>query len=289
MTDSAVRSAWRQQAIWSALANRLKRGLTRSRRWMLGLMVGGAVLETAAAQVFASAQTAAAIAGAAGAAALAAAAFIRVRGLALDRVRDWVRARSASEGLKKAVFLHLMRASTEPLPEAVERILGAVRDLEPQAALISVPDREPPGPLSLAQYVEVRVNDQIERFYRPRAAALARRLAATRRGEFALLLAAAAIGALGSLFGAARTAAWVAVLTTIAGTLLAEAEAARYTHLIISYRTTARRLETLRDRWRELAQSVPLAEDEIARFVRQCEEAISIENQAWMAEWIKES
>ncbi len=291
MTDSAVRSAWRQQAVWSALANRLKRGLARSRRWTLGLMIAGALLETAAAQassIGGAPAGAATILSAAGAAALAAAAFIRVRKLGVDRVRDWVRARSASEGLKEAVFLHVMGAAAEPLGQVVDRILGKVKDLEPQAALIGVPEREPPGPMDVERYIEVRVSGQIDGFYRPRAAALARRLAWTRRAEFAVLLTGAAIGALSPVVGAARTAAWVAVLTTVAGALVAEAEAARYTHLIISYRTTARRLEALRDAWRERAQAGPVPPDEVARLVRSCEEAISIENQGWMAEWIRE-
>ncbi|MGH8510764.1 MAG: hypothetical protein ACREUD_07450 [Gammaproteobacteria bacterium] len=52
-------------------------------------------------------------------------------------------------------------------------------------------------------------------------------------------------------------AAWVAVLTTMAGALGAHIEAARFDQLAIGYRATAARLEALRDEWNDRLSREP--------------------------------
>jgi hypothetical protein len=53
--------------------------------------------------------------------------------------------------------------------------------------------------------------------------------------------------------------------------------------LIISYQTTANKLERLRVLW-ESKGKVDNDTDERNKFIRECERVISIENSAWMAE-----
>ena len=80
----------------------------------------------------------------------------------------------------------------------------------------------------------------------------------------------------------------MAVISTITASIAAYAYANRYQYLIISYQATAKRLELLLTRWQASGKT---DSDTEARnqFILDCEEAISIENSAWMAEMTKES
>ena len=73
--------------------------------------------------------------------------------------------------------------------------------------------------------------------------------------------------------------AWVPVVTTIGTSLTAHIAAARYDHLVIEYLRTAQRLEHLRD------QHLHDRTNQDGPFIDACEDAISVENQAWMARW----
>jgi hypothetical protein len=56
--------------------------------------------------------------------------------------------------------------------------------------------------------------------------------------------------------------------------------------LIVSYQATARQLEALKSRWMVLGS--PEADPaQRGQFVHACEDAISIENNAWMATWLE--
>lgn len=266
---------------------------------MLALVTGGAVAETVAVQMSNSAgpmQTVAAVLGYVGAVALALVPVIRYSLLGPERIRDWTRARSASEALKKEIFTYLTRTSEyaddnrlQVLRKTIDRILGAVTDLEKYVTDAEVKPSNLPEPLGIEQYIERRTNDQIERFYKPRADQLARRGAWFRRTELVLTLAAAGLGAAAAYGALQGLAAWVPVLTTATGAIIAHAEASRYDGLTTNYRATARRLESLRDKWRDERAVKPASPEEQSRFVEACEEAISNQNEAWMAEWIPAS
>jgi hypothetical protein len=75
-----------------------------------------------------------------------------------------------------------------------------------------------------------------------------------------------------------------AVLTTVAGAILAHMEASRYDFLVTTYRATARRLSN------ELAEANNLnamAPADWSAFVDRCETIISEENANWVAKWSK--
>jgi hypothetical protein len=109
--------------------------------------------------------------------------------------------------------------------------------------------------------------------------------------EFSLGLAAAVAGAAaayvsGSTDGeapaaATAVAAWVAVLTTLAGAIAAPIGAGRYEFLVMSYYATARRLDELVEGWR--ADGAPTDSPRWSAFVQACEAAISVENESWLA------
>lgn len=103
-----------------------------------------------------------------------------------------------------------------------------------------------------------------------------------RNKNIGLSLGAIAIG-LGALGLTGWTAGWIAVIATITASITAFAYAGRYQYLIISYQTTANKLERLRALW-ESKGKVDNDTKERNKFICECEAVISIENSAWMAE-----
>jgi hypothetical protein len=130
------------------------------------------------------------------------------------------------------------------------------------------------------------VND----FYEPTAEAYRRAAVRLRRLEFGLSLGATIVTAIVAVAGKDPTGlgfdfiALTAVLTTVAGAILAHIEASRYEFFVTSYRAAARRLRN------ELASAVeiPTAPSvEWSAFVSRCETIISEENNSWVAKWSK--
>ena len=294
---ATVVSAWKQQAIWSAAASKLKLQVQNARVRILALIVVSAVLETAAAQLAnlpGHAMTASRIGAASGAVLIAIATLLQARVRTEERLTKWIRARAASEALKEQVFRYSTRSGIYDVPDpesilrdATSSIIEKVRDIEAVAVTIEPTLREPPCPLDLSGYVKERVEKQIENYYRPRALELARQRDTWRRTQTILLFAGAGLGALVTLVPGSGIGAWVAVFTTVAGALGAHIEALLFDHLVISYRATATRLEFLRDEWHDKLSRKQLTPAERSGFVDRCEDAISVENQAWMANWTK--
>ena len=78
---------------------------------------------------------------------------------------------------------------------------------------------------------------------------------------------------------------WVAVITTATAAVTAHLAASHYDHEAIIYFATADRLSNLRNRW--LSDQNRMDHACIARFVDECETAISTQNEAWIAKWIR--
>lgn len=294
-----VETAWQDQARWSQLAGGLKSSLSAWRTLAAAAGVIGALLETLAGTLAAADPPWAAVRGGAavaGAVVLALVPYILKTRASRERVREWVRARAVSEALKETVYRFLLRVppfEREAAPAALVARCQAVkekaRDLSGLAALAAAPHRERPLVLSIEGYVAQRVNDQIERYYRPKGrenAAAGRRLHAL---EFWLGLAAVVMGAAagaGPAAGLPRLALiapWVAVVTTAGAAVTAHIAASRRDLLAMTYAATAERLTSLRDAWR--ADPGRLTPERIVRFVDECEHAISTENEAWLADW----
>jgi SMODS and SLOG-associating 2TM effector domain 1 len=103
--------------------------------------------------------------------------------------------------------------------------------------------------------------------------------------EFALALAATLITAIASVTGKSTylfgiqfdIAALTAVVTTIAGAVLAHVEASRLDFLVTTYLATARRLEDRKSG----------SKDSVSALVNDCENIISTENISWIAKWTR--
>jgi SMODS and SLOG-associating 2TM effector domain 1/Protein of unknown function (DUF4231) len=293
---AVVESAWRDQAIWSETASRLKAELSAWRYRAAGAGVLGAFLETLAGSLFSLGDAwwwPRSMLALAGAVILAVVPYVVKTKTSKEQVGAWVRARSASEALKETIYRYLVGAppfAPAPVPAALvarcQALKEKVRDLGAVAAAIDPPKKERPLTLTLEGYVGTRVSGQIDGYYRPKArenAIAAKRLHDL---EFILGLVAAALGAAGGLRWLSGLAPWVAVVTTAGGAVTAHLAASRYDHQAMTYFATAERLTALRDEW--LASSDRLAPAHVAQFVDDCEHAISTENEAWLAEWTRE-
>jgi hypothetical protein len=287
-----------RQALWSVTANNLKAQVGTARWTVLGFSVLGALLAALASQLGRpTAQTGtAALAGdprtwiaIAGAASLVIATFVTQRRLGQDRVTGWVRARAIAEALKREAYKFAAGAAPYDKPDADPILLAERQKIEAdgddllgslvgQAGKGSVPRSR----LTPEEYVQKRVDPQI-RFYSENADKYKRSASALRSVEFYLALAATVITALASvsgnnLFGAHfDLAALTAVLTTVAGAILAQVEASRYDYLVTTYRASARRLVD-----RKGGALAPVSD-----FVNDCENIIATENTSWIAKWSK--
>ncbi len=289
--DDALALAWRHQSELSAAASDLKSSQSVWRRSALIALVVGAALETGALQFDggSAAQRALALAGAA---ALAFVPVVRATKLPSSAVLDWTRLRSASEAVKSDVYRYVTRVGpyrddverSERLGSDVDDVVDRVRDLGNHLAMVEPDERPAPGPMSMGDYLEQRVGSQIQGYYRPRARENSRQLKRLRRIEFVLTVSAAILAAV-SAFGPSSIAGWVAAITTTAGAFAAHREATRVEQQAISYHATANRLESLRTNWAGRLAARELTATEEDELVAECEGAISVENQAWMAMW----
>jgi SMODS and SLOG-associating 2TM effector domain 1/Protein of unknown function (DUF4231) len=287
MSGEPVALAWAQQRVWSQTADRLKQRIDLARSVALGLAIAAATLAVAAVQVadfssWAGRTLAVAAAISAGLAPMS------QRRAGTDQIQAWTRARSASEGLKTEVFAYLAGGSAytgddreRHLGERTRGIVADVADLQRHSLDITPDDKPVPVVTGIDSYITERVNDQITRYYRPTAAKYVQRVRRLRAAGNLLALIAVVLAALAASFDVAGLTGWVPVVTTVGTSVVAYIAAARYDHMIIVFLRTAQRLEHLRSS----RADTPTGN---AAFIDACENAISIENQGWMARWVTE-
>jgi SMODS and SLOG-associating 2TM effector domain 1/Protein of unknown function (DUF4231) len=286
----AVEWAWQRQSVWSQTADKLKEGPGRLRGLRLALTVVAAVLALAGSQVKHLSLGASVVLAVAAALALAAVGLLRGRANA-EQARRWTRARSVSEALKTEVFLFLSDAGAYEAADQESRLEAEVRRLERDAGDLQrftegvrARERSLPAVHDLDSYLDVRVRQsQLEGYYEPKARLMRQRLRLLKSAEIALALVAAALAATAATWP--DVAAWAAVVTTASGAMAAYIAAERYEFLWIEYSRTASELRRLLDR-RTAADGRQLSDSELAQ---ECEQVISVQNQAWMAKWGEEA
>jgi hypothetical protein len=287
---SAVEWAWRRQSVWSQTANALKTRPQQLWRLRLGLTVAAAALALAGSQLKAVSRPASVVLALAAAVALSAVGLMRSR-QDVEQVRRWSRARSVSEAIKTEAFQFLTRsgAYAERDPEThleaeVQRLEHEAGDLLRYTQEVQALARPLPAVHDVESYLAVRVRQsQLEGFYEPKARQLRQRLRAAKTAEVTLALAAAVLAALATV--SANVGAWAAVATTAVGAAAAYIAAERYEYLWIEYSRTASELRRLLDR-RTSADGRPLDGGDL---IAECEQVISVQNQAWMAKWGEET
>jgi hypothetical protein len=285
-TIPAVEWAWRRQSVWSQTSDVLKANVSRVQGLRLGLIVTAAAMALAATQVKGASLAGSVTLSVLAAAAVAAAGSLRARQNA-EQTRQWTRARSVSEAIKTEVYTFLAEHGPDADAAAQQRLEADIHRLEHEAGDLvrytqgtQPKQRGLPAVHDLDSYLDVRVRQlQLDGYYEPRARELRRRLRQLKGLELTLALVAAALAAVASI--APTVAAWAAVATTGGAAVAAFAAAQRYEFLWIEYTRTASELRRLLER-RTAPNGHPLTDRQL---IHECEEVISVQNQAWMAKW----
>jgi hypothetical protein len=249
----------------------------------LWLAVAGAVIGTAA--QFAPANSVPSkILGVVGSLAVALAGVAATQAVSGSRDKIWIKCRALGETLKSSVYRYCASAPPFDSPNRSTALAGLVEkalnelggiDLQPSPS-----DKPPPGPLTVADYINVRVDDQIK-YYTTAAAKNLKKAEFWRNAAFAGATVAAILGAVSAIFS---LAAWVALLATVTASLTAFVRNQRYETMIGLYQSTALRLQLLKDQWLDSGKTEADTADRNS-FIQRCEDTMSLENGAWTAQW----
>jgi hypothetical protein len=272
---SLIEATWAQQAVWSNVADMLKRRLRMWRRIALGTAIGGAVLSANAATVGLGSTLGKVFA-------FAGAVLVGLAGFAVNAagprtMRDWTRARSVSEALKSEVYTALAGFPSANLDAVLQDIEADAVDLARYRTGVEPKQRPLPSVRDLESYMKVRVEGQIVGYYRKNARNLARTLERFRLLTGVLAVTGLILGAAAGTWEVDRLAGWVPVVTTIGAAVAAHVAAERYSYLLLEYTRTADELDRVLHRRGRIAS---MTNDQI---VRHTENVISIQNEGWMA------
>lgn len=227
---------------------------------------------------------------------LALAAFFSKEILDSKTEREWISSRSQAEALKSEAYKYMAKASPyegadadKQLSDQAKIFLSDTESLKP----VDLTESEkranlPEDWLSVDAYIRERVEQQINGYYRPRASEHHRMLGRLRLTGLVLGGIGAVLGAIGaSGIGVAWAAGWIAVIGAVSGSVAAFGFAGRYQYLAMSYELTSRRLNWLIHDWNLTPKAERL--QKASQFVIDCENAISVENHNWVAEWTEKA
>ena len=283
--NGTLATLWARQNVWSAAAGQLKRRITRARVTGLSLAALGALLGTASATFVGWWPEFARWLAVAAALVLTALPLL-ARAAGPATVQDWTKTRAVSEALKAEIYAYLAGAGPyrrdDPITELIRRTEEVVvgnDSLARVTAGIEPTARTLPEVKDVRSYAAVRVQGQIEKYYRPAATRVHQRLTRFTRIEVGLTWLAAALASITGIQPTWRLTAVAATLTTIAGAFAVHVAAERLEYQELTFSGTADRLGFLLMRHAEAAPAD--ATDDA--FVEDCELVIATENQAWMA------
>jgi hypothetical protein len=281
------------QGQWSATANALKKSHENARRAVFALSTIAALLAAVSSQPNQPRQMLAITS----TICMALVTFLTARMLDSKRSQGWVRARAASEGLKREAYRHAAQAAPYDEPDAAandaklraerQKIENDVDDLI-GLRLPSGNSSNPRDLITPAEYIARRPVAQIQKFYEPKANQAQKAAARMRAIEFSLAIVTTVITAVMSVvnkkIGDFDVVALIAVLTTLSGAIIAYIEASRYDFTVQTYRSTARRL---RDEVDNAPANPEPRTPEWSAFVDRCESILREENTGWIAKFSK--
>lgn len=213
--------------------------------------------------------------------------LVRIR-LGLETYEKWSRLRSVSEAIKAEVYTFL--AGVDPYRGADRVLVLRLRgrevlargdDLLGSVGRVERGLRPLPQVTDVASYLRVRVREQADGYYRRHAGGMARKAKLVRYAQGVLAVCAVVLGVVSSA-GYTEVAPWIGVIGTVTGAVIAHSAAGRYAFLQLEYLRTAEQLARIVDEYHD---APPTAERD-DRLVADCEQVISFQNEAWMAELV---
>lgn len=278
MIPETLKTAWKKQRQWSETANKLRSNYEKSRLIMLTLTVVAAITGAL------SEEFATRILSAVAAISAALSPIIASKMLGSSNLQAWLRARSASEAIKAEIFKYLTSTDTqrlEKLSAAQREILETVKDIPVLVMRDDIPKRAILQDLQPKEYLEGRVTQQISGYYLPKSRQHASTAKKYKTAHLILMFFGSALAASNAIFDEYHFGAWIAVISTVAASILAHLGSGRQEYLAVSYHATADRLQTLKDSWLDRYTEKSPSQEDITKLVENCEEAISVENQEW--------
>lgn len=286
--DTAIRTVWDAQSVWSQAANKLKLSVERARLTALALGIAAATLGTVAAQTMSGNPSVGRAFAAAAAVAAGTAPLMAQRG-GPGRLSDWTRLRAVSEAFKAEAYAYLAGGGAQHSPGAADALLGRVAqyrassvDLSHYTFGLAAVARPLPAVTDPGSYVEHRLKAQLTTYYRPKAELMHRRVRFVQRLEFLLGGLGALMAGVSGVYGVEAVAAWIAVAASVSVAVAAHSTAQRYAYQQLEFSRTAQELKRLLERWEQAIDRNPAFVD---GFITECESVISIQNEAWMIRW----
>jgi len=286
---TGANAAWglyRQCAATSAFQKTQMERFTRVSLW---LGIAGAVIGTLTQFIAPDVtSTPAKILGVVASLAVALAGVAATQAVSGSRDKIWIRSRAAAESLKSAVYLYA--ASVPPFDgpnraaALAERVEKTTKDLAGIELRPGKTDKQPPGPLTVDDYIKARVDDQVG-YYTGTANTLQGKADFWRN---CFLATAAAAAALGTISAITSLSPWVALLATFTASATAYVKNQHYESIIQLYQATAIRLQSLKDQWFDSGKTNNDKADRDS-LIQRCEETLSLENGAWVAQWTQAS
>ena len=311
-----VVSAWKDQALWSAVATQLGDSIRFWRVVAGAAGLGGLFLTILAGTLTDPSRTTERTAlTTLGVLLLAVVPILRQRLVSPERVQSWTTARNVSEQLKEAIYRHLMGVlDAEPLEDGsapsdadgagnlvrrCRKIKQAAVPLAGVAAATPPPEeRKRKTQLTLQDYLSDRVDGQIT-YYRTKGEAAGRSAKRLQVCEFGLALATVILGTLTGKAvapeGAGNAASQIlnisallpllAVVAAATAAVTGHIAGAREAEIAAKYFATYDLLKTIRDEWS--VSPDPHEAATVRRFADAVERAIASEYGGWVADWNK--
>ena len=282
-TSAGVNGAWSMYRQCAATAAFQKSRLELFTKISLWLGIAGACVGTAS-QFVPKDSVPSRVLGVVGSLAVALAGLAATQAVSGNRDKVWIKCRALGEALKSAVYRY--SASAPPfdgpnraiaLSQQVEKTLNDLGGIGLQPAKT---DKQPPGPLTVNDYLTVRVDDQIK-YYTSAAAKYQQRADFWRTTALAGSATGAVLGAVSAIYSLSP---WVALLATVTTSITAFVKNQRYELMVSLYQSTALRLQLLKDQWLDSGKTEADKADRDS-LIQRCEDTMSLENGAWTSQW----
>jgi SMODS and SLOG-associating 2TM effector domain 1/Protein of unknown function (DUF4231) len=290
VVNSALTYTWDKQSEWSQAGTKAKKSLFQLRYAALGLTVLAAVLATLAIQLGGLSSAAERILAALATLALGLLALLQ-SAIKPEKILAWTRARSVAEALKAVTFTFLAGVApyrgndrAEKLLQNVNAVLTDAADLSVLTVGIAAKQRQLPAVNDIASYTALRVDQQINEYYKPQSATMLKRATQFRRIQVGLSIAGLLLSFASTVSGQQGFLLWAPVIATIIAAVAAHSAVQRYAALSEEYARTYDQLQRIKLTHQRTSDTDPAAaQNADDDFVAEAERVISIQNESWMA------